>query len=89
MNELLLEQAIRRMQIFRDNDTNLVLTRILESQNPIKHIDVMYYYIQGLIEDGKLEITWICSSLILAEGLTKVLFVKPFKRHQDNWGLEA
>lgn len=39
-----------------DNETSLILTRDLESQNYTKYIDVMYYYVQKLIENGELGI---------------------------------
>lgn len=72
-----------------DNKTNLTLTKDLESWNCTKHIDVMYYHIQGLVEDGELGIEWISNLSMLANGLTKSLSATTFKKYQEKWGLEA
>ena len=56
LNELLSEQAIRKMEILGDNETSLTLTRDPESQNCTKHINVIYHYVQELVENGKLTI---------------------------------
>ena len=50
LNSILSEQAIKKMKIFSDNKTSHTLTKNPESQNCIKHINVMHYYMQGLIE---------------------------------------
>ena len=52
---------------------SLTLTKDLESQNCTKHINVMQYYVQGLVEDRKLGIEYISTLSILAYRLTKVL----------------
>lgn len=67
--------------MLNDNKIGLTLTRNLESQNYIKYIDVIYYYIWGLVENRKLEIELIFSSLILVDGLIKALSTRTFKRY--------
>ena len=81
LNELLPEQAVRRMEMLGDNETSLTLTRDPESQNRTKHIDVIHHHVRGLVEDGELAIEWIESSAVLADGLTKALPAGPFKKH--------
>lgn len=73
LNELLSEEAIRKMNILGDNQTSLTMIKNPESQNCITHINILNYYIQRLVEDRKLRIEWIVSSLTLANSLTKTL----------------
>lgn len=87
LNELLPEEAVREMKMLGDNETSLTLTRDPESQNWTKHIDVMHYYVRGLVEDRELTIDWIESSQMLADGLTKALPTALFKRHRGECGL--
>ena len=49
LNELLPEQAIRKIEMLGDNETSLTLTRDSESQNRTKYIDVMHHHIRQLI----------------------------------------
>lgn len=44
------------MVIFGDNKISLTITKNSENQNCIKHINVIYYYIQKLVEKGELGI---------------------------------
>lgn len=44
------------MKMLGDNETNFTLTKDPKSQNQIKHIDIMYHYIHGLVEDKELAI---------------------------------
>lgn len=81
LNELLPDNAVRKMKMLGDNETSLTLTRDPESQNRTKHIDVMHHHVRGLGEDGELAIEWISSSDMLADSLTKALPAGPFKRH--------
>lgn len=39
-----------------DNKTSFTLTKNPKSQNCIKHINVMHYHIQELVENGELAI---------------------------------
>ena len=73
LNKLLSKQAVRRIEMLKDNETSLILTKYLKSQNCIRHKDVIYHYMRGLVDDEKLEIEWIPSLLILANGFTKAL----------------
>lgn len=53
----------------------------LKSQNLMKHIDVMYHYIRGLMEDRELAIKWIKSFAILTNSLSKAFFIRLFKKY--------
>ena len=54
LNELLLNKAVREMKMLGDNKMSLTLMRDPESQNRMKHIDIMYHYVRGLVEDGEI-----------------------------------
>ena len=56
LNDLLSEQAIRRMELLGDNKTSLTLTRDQESQNCTKHINVIHHHVRELVENGELAI---------------------------------
>ena len=87
LNKLFLKQAIKKMKMLRDNKTNHTLTRDLENQNRTKHINMIYYHIQGLVEDRELRIEWISSASMLADGLAKVLSISAFKKYWEEWSL--
>lgn len=56
LNELLLEQAIKRIEILGNNEISLILIKNLESQNHTKHINIIYYQIQRLVKERELKI---------------------------------
>ena len=77
------------IEMLDDNETSLILTKNLKSQNWTKHIDVIYHNVQKLVEDGELVMNWIASLLMLAYDITKVLYIILFKKYQDQWELKA
>ena len=81
LNKLLPKQVVRRMKIFGDNETSLILTKNPESQNRTKYINVMYHHVGGLVEDGKLGIKWIPIVSIFIYGLMKALSAITFKSY--------
>lgn len=56
LNKLFLDQVVRKIKILKDNETSFTLTKDPESQNRTKCIDVIYYHIWELVDDGKLRI---------------------------------
>lgn len=44
-NKLVFNQAIRKIELLKDNKTSLILTKNLENQNCTKYIHVMHYHI--------------------------------------------
>lgn len=69
-----------------NNKKSFTLIKNTESQNCIKQINVIYHQIKQPVEDRKLEIEWILSCLMLANGFIKALSVGFFKRYQEKWG---
>ena len=57
--------------MLEDNETRLTLTKDPENQNCTKHINIMDYHIQELVENRELAIEWVTNSSILANKLTK------------------
>ena len=56
LNELLPENAVKEMKMFDNNKTSFTLTRDFENQNQIKHNDVIYHHVRGLVKDAKMAI---------------------------------
>ena len=56
LNELLPESIVRKIKILGDNEMSLTLTKDSKSQNCTKHINVIHYHIQELVENRKLAI---------------------------------
>lgn len=83
LNKLFSEQVLKKIKMPNDNKTSFTLIKNPKSQNYTEHINVMYYHIEGLIKQKKLKIKQISNLSILANGLTKTLFVRFFKKHQD------
>lgn len=50
------KEAIKKIEIPRDNKTSSILINNPESQNCTKQSNIMQYHIWGLVEDGQLEI---------------------------------
>ena len=79
INKLLLK--IIKLCLKDNNKASLSLTKNPESQYQTKHIDVQHCYIWKLINDKKLNVKWILSAMILANGMTKALTVDLFKKY--------
>lgn len=47
LNKLMLENAVRAMNLLGDNETSLTLTSDRESRNRTKHISVIHHHIRG------------------------------------------
>lgn len=64
-----------------NNEMSIALTKNMESQHYIKHIDVQHHYIRELISEGEFIVKWILGLEVLADKITKGLFTKIFKKH--------
>ena len=82
-----LSHETTKLSLKGDNKASLNLIKNPESQHPTKHINVEHHYIQKFVNDKELEIEWVPSAIILANGITKVLTVNLFKKHQALLGL--
>ncbi len=88
LNELqIVAQPIASVTFYGDNETSITLTKNAESQHRTKHIDVQHHYICKLVDERELEVKWICSTNILADGFTKTLSIDTFRRHRSAFGM--
>lgn len=85
INELQLE--ITGLSLKGDSEASLNLTKNPESQHRTKHIDVQHHYVRELANDKELEIEWVPSAMMLADGMTKALTVDLFRKHRALLGL--
>ena len=70
-----------------DNQRALALTKNPHLYKRSKHIDVCYYYIQDLAKRGKLDVLYIPTTDIAADGMTKPLSRVAFGRFKEQMGL--
>ena len=61
------------IDIYRDNQRALALVKNPYLYKRSKYIDIYYYYIRDLAKKGKLEITYIPITNMLANGIIKPL----------------
>ena len=69
--------------MLEDNETRLTLTKDPKNQNRTKHINIIDYHIQELVENRELAIKWVTSSSMLADNLTILFPVALFKKYRD------
>jgi hypothetical protein len=70
-----------------DNQGVLALVKNPHLHERSKHIDVCHHYIRDLAEKGKLDITYIPTADMVADGLTKPLARVAFERFKDQLGM--
>ena len=80
INKMKLE-AVKDITLYGDNKMSIALTKNAESQHRTKHIDVQHHYIRELVNERELIIKWIPGSKMLADGMTKALPTKTFRKH--------
>ena len=78
INKLQVFEPINYITLHKDNKISIMLTKNTESQYQIKYIDIQHWYIQELMDKRELELSWICSSSILADKFTKALSIDIF-----------
>ena len=54
-----------------------------------KHIDIRYHYIRDCVEEGKIEVNYICTDDQLADILTKSLGRQKFTEMRGRIGVQA
>ena len=74
-------EIIKNITLHGDNKMSIALTKNTESQRRPKHINVQHHYIRKLVDKEELTIKWILGFEMLADGMTKALLIKTFKRH--------
>ena len=70
-----------------DNQSAITLVQSEAISSHSKHIDVHYHFIQDHISDGSFSTTWIPTSDMTADILTKPLLSTLFIQHHQSLGL--
>lgn len=71
-----------------DNQGALALVKNPQLYERSKHIDICYHYIRDLEEKGKIQVTYIPTSEMIADGFTKPLQRVAFERFKGLLGFE-
>ena len=75
------------VQMFRDNQGAIALTKNPQLHERSKHIDICYHFIRDLAEQKKLDIRYIPTEEIVADGMTKPLARVAFERFKKQLGV--
>ena len=69
--------------MFGDNQGAIALTKNPHITERSKHIDVCYHFIRDLAERERLEIIYILTNRMVADGITKPLARVAFERFKN------
>lgn len=67
------QDFVLKITLLSDIESSILLTINAESQNRIKHINVIHHFMRKIVEDRKLEINWVAGPAMLADALPKSL----------------
>jgi hypothetical protein len=75
------------VQMYGDNQGSLALIKNPRLNDRSKHIDVCHHFIRDLAEKQKLQVDYIPTTDMIADGLTKPLQRVAFERFREQLGL--
>jgi hypothetical protein len=75
------------VQMYGDNQGALALVKNPQLQERSKHIDIRYHFIRNLAEHKKLQIEYIPTTDMIADGFTKPLQRVAFEKFKKQLGL--
>jgi hypothetical protein len=70
----------RKVKLYGDNQGPIALTKTPHLQERSKHIDICYHFIRDLVEKGFVEVEYVPTVEMVADGLTKPLERVAFER---------
>ena len=73
--------------VYCDNQSTCTIANTDVISSRTKHIDVRHHFIRQHLNDGSFITTWLPTSDMTANILTKSLLSTLFLRHRDNLGL--
>ncbi|KAI1678126.1 Retrotran-gag-2 domain containing protein [Pyrenophora tritici-repentis] len=75
-----------KVQMLGDNQGAIALTKNPHLHERSKHIDVCYHYVRDLAEQGKLDVAYVPTAEMVADGMTKPLQRVAFERFKNQLG---
>ncbi|XP_073355479.1 uncharacterized protein [Aegilops tauschii subsp. strangulata] len=75
--------------LYVDNKSTIALCKNPVHHDRSKHIDIRYHYIRHCVEEGKIEVNYICTDDQLADILTKSLGRQKFTEMRGRIGVQA
>jgi hypothetical protein len=75
------------VNMYGDNQGAIALTNNPHLHERSEHIDISYHYVRDLAEKKKLDITYVPSAEMKADGMTKPLGKVAHKRFREQLGL--
>lgn len=61
------------MELKGNNNEAIALIKNRQVNERSKHIDIVYHYIRGLQQQGKINVSYVPTDLMIADDLTKPL----------------
>lgn len=78
-----------KIQMLGDNQGAIALVKNPHLHERSKHIDICYHFVRDLAEQGKLEVTYIPTFDMVADGMTKPLQRVAFEKFKGQLGVTA
>uniref|UniRef100_A0A453EDK9 Reverse transcriptase Ty1/copia-type domain-containing protein n=1 Tax=Aegilops tauschii subsp. strangulata TaxID=200361 RepID=A0A453EDK9_AEGTS len=85
----LTEKEPEGVVLYVDNKSTIALCKNPVHHDRSKHIDIRYHYIRDCVEEGKIEVNYICTDDQLADILTKSLGRQKFTEMRGRIGVQA
>jgi hypothetical protein len=76
-----------KVQMLGDNQGAIALTKNPHLHERSKHIDVCYHFVRDLAEQGKLNVVYVPTADMVADGMTKPLQRVAFERFKNQLGV--
>jgi len=76
-----------KVQMLGDNQGAIALTKNPHLHERSKHIDVCYHFVRDMAEQGKLEVAYVPTADMVADGMTKPLQRVAFERFKNQLGV--
>jgi hypothetical protein len=76
-----------KVQMLGDNQGAIALTKNPHLHERSKHIDICYHFIRDLAEQGKLDVVYVPTEDMVADGMTKPLQRVAFERFKKQLGV--
>jgi hypothetical protein len=77
----------RKVKLYGDNQGAIALTKNPHLHERSKHIDICYHFIRDLVEKGFVEVEYVPTVEMVADGLTKPLGRVAFERFKTQLGV--